>query len=617
MVKLESVIIVWDERRYRENLRVAINILEREGGDITFIFIGGQDIPDMYKEFGRVRRCPTEFDVLVFLEKKLAEQESVSDLFILEDYVRIYESTIEYLKLGSERRPMVQMVSPFVNADRFLSFECFDESTFLSNYAEKDSFFSEIYYLDYQGCVLISKSVIGLQYTYDFKEYGIASFLEDFYSVHNRRGFSAVFATSALAFIQDQNRLKGLCSPQFEEKYPDFSSRYSNMLFRHPSYFYLNCIYRKNGKRKIAFDLTVLGDDGRINGTFIAAKSIIKHAIAELQKAGYSCFVVAYQGAIDSYKLRDMHDGIVFMQPEHIKRFYFDVMVRTAQPNALREVERCILLAKKNIFVIQDIISRDCLHYGAYIELNKAYNYLAEYSDALVFISDYSRKIYEASFPTTLPAERVRVIHHSLDAGDYSAVKRSRKYLPSEVGDDKYIFIVGNELPHKAVKECVDELQSLRGYKIVSIGGADNKTENGIVYLKSGYLEPDAIDALYSNAEFVVYPSLYEGFGFPVFEALAQSKVVFVKENPLADEIKIAIKDKNNIRFYRSYADLRQQIASGRSIAFEKLPEVHWNWETVGKAYCELIESVVDEENESLVRSRSRFWSFFYSEDKP
>lgn len=596
---------------------MAISILEREGGNLTFVFLGEQDIPDKYKDYGQVRRCPSELDVLRFLEKKLAEQESVCDLFVLEDYVKIYESTLEYMKLGLERRPMAQMVTPFVNANRFLTFRSFDENTFLANYFGDEPNFNEIYYLDYQGCVLISKHAIGLQYSYDFKEYGIASFLEDFYSVHNRRGFSAILAASALVFVQDEKRVKGLCSPQFEEKYPDFSSRYANMLYRHPSYFYLNCKYRDHGKRTIAFDLTVLGDDGRINGTFIAAKSIIKHSISELQKAGYSCFIVAYPGAIESYRLRDLHDGIVFMQPEHIKRFYFDVLVRTAQPNALREVERCVLMAKKNIFVIQDIISRDCLHYRAYIELNKAYSYLAEYSDALVFISEYSRKIFEASFPTTLPVEKVQVIHHSLDAGDYSAVKRSRDFLPSEIGEAKYIFIVGNELPHKAVKECVDELQSLQGYKFVLIGGTENKIADGVIYLKSGYLEPEAIDALYSNSEFVVYPSLYEGFGFPVFEALAQSKVVYVKESLLFEEIKHAIRDKNNIRFYKSYDDLKQQISAGASIMSEKLPEVRWNWKAVGKAYCELIESVVADVDRSLVKRKSKFWSYFYSEDQP
>ena len=35
------------------------------------------------------------------------------------------------------------------------------------------------------------------------------------------------------------------------------------------------------------------------------------------------------------------------------------------------------------------------------------------------------------------------------------------------------------------------------------------------------YVDPDALPALYAGAELFVFPSIYEGFGFPLLEAMA------------------------------------------------------------------------------------------------
>ena len=38
--------------------------------------------------------------------------------------------------------------------------------------------------------------------------------------------------------------------------------------------------------------------------------------------------------------------------------------------------------------------------------------------------------------------------------------------------------------------------------------------------VKAGYISDEDLPCLYSNSEFFVYPSLYEGFGLPVLEAM-------------------------------------------------------------------------------------------------
>jgi glycosyltransferase involved in cell wall biosynthesis len=78
---------------------------------------------------------------------------------------------------------------------------------------------------------------------------------------------------------------------------------------------------------------------------------------------------------------------------------------------------------------------------------------------------------------------------------------------------------------------------SARGYKLVFVGrpgwhteplmaeiSADARVADSLVYLR----EPsdDVLAQLYTDAAFCVYPSIYEGFGLPVAEALAYGRAV-------------------------------------------------------------------------------------------
>jgi glycosyltransferase involved in cell wall biosynthesis len=138
-----------------------------------------------------------------------------------------------------------------------------------------------------------------------------------------------------------------------------------------------------------------------------------------------------------------------------------------------------------------------------------------------------------------IPDDRVRVVYlgietqrfHPVEDDDWKA-KIEKRY---GVGSKTYILYVGGIHPRKNIISLVKAFSLLkkRGFseKLVLAGGLlFGNTEllealkrlslNNDVVL-AGQVPDDDLPALYSNASVLAYPSLYEGFGFPVLEGMA------------------------------------------------------------------------------------------------
>lgn len=99
---------------------------------------------------------------------------------------------------------------------------------------------------------------------------------------------------------------------------------------------------------------------------------------------------------------------------------------------------------------------------------------------------------------------------------------------------DAYVLIVGVTYEHKNVHTAIKaygKIKDAAGCKMLIAGGpspyrralerlvAENHLEEDVVFL--GYVPDADLPALYRHAACFVYPSLYEGFGLPVVEAMA------------------------------------------------------------------------------------------------
>ena len=112
----------------------------------------------------------------------------------------------------------------------------------------------------------------------------------------------------------------------------------------------------------------------------------------------------------------------------------------------------------------------------------------------------------------------------------------------------------------------------------------------------SGHLDAEEVRDLFRRARVVVFPSLYEGFGLPVMEALAHRKPVLARDMPASRELRERTGAGENLALYGSTRDLVARLRAGLPEWREtSTPCAGENWDAgtarLGAFIGELIES--------------------------
>jgi len=144
-------------------------------------------------------------------------------------------------------------------------------------------------------------------------------------------------------------------------------------------------------------------------------------------------------------------------------------------------------------------------------------------ADAIVAVSEFTKE--ETTALANVPAERIRVVPNGVDsvfAPDG----------PRAVGD--YVLAVATLEPRKNLSRVV-EAARLAGVELRVVGarGWGGVDVSGWI----GELPDSELAALYRGARCVLYPSLYEGFGLPVIEAMACGTPLVTSRSTAMEEV--------------------------------------------------------------------------------
>lgn len=154
------------------------------------------------------------------------------------------------------------------------------------------------------------------------------------------------------------------------------------------------------------------------------------------------------------------------------------------------------------------------------------------HADLIVAISEYSRQHFLSTFPM-FPASRIAVVYPASRFEGASAAKPPEPFAALKPGG--FWLSVGTIEPRKNQKRLLDACRILKSegdstLPLVLAGGKGWLVKDFDAFLHgldpnrevilTGYVSDEELKWLYQNCFGFIYPSLFEGFGLPVLEAL-------------------------------------------------------------------------------------------------
>ncbi len=135
-----------------------------------------------------------------------------------------------------------------------------------------------------------------------------------------------------------------------------------------------------------------------------------------------------------------------------------------------------------------------------------------------------------------VPASRIHVIPSGINPLRFHPIPDAIHQLARRYGlspDERYLLYVGSELPRKNLVTLLESLTCLENVRLLKVGGAggDRWRAQFLADVERvgvadkvhliGSIPDEDLPLFYSAAEVFVTPSLLEGFGLPVLEAMA------------------------------------------------------------------------------------------------
>ena len=227
---------------------------------------------------------------------------------------------------------------------------------------------------------------------------------------------------------------------------------------------------------------------------------------------------------------------------------------------------------------------------------------VCERSSALIAISDCTKR--DLIELMDIEPDRVHVVY----PGRPQDVQRPRPDQVAAVMEryaikGAYILYVGSMGSHKNVATLLRAYEQARqanrlSASLVLAGGTEwgGKTLDLLESLSvrqdvivTGFVPDEELPALYTGADLFVFPSLYEGFGLPVLEAMAYGKAVIVSKSGALPEVAgsagISVDPDDVDAFAEAIAHVLEDTSRRESMAQASLAQAEkFSWEASATA---------------------------------
>ena len=212
------------------------------------------------------------------------------------------------------------------------------------------------------------------------------------------------------------------------------------------------------------------------------------------------------------------------------------------------ELPKRIQSSTKKVVTIHDLIFLRHPEWYPFFDRNIYYKKsrrACKSADAIITVSEQTRR--DIMFYFNTPAEKIHVIYQGFDNQFTGGV------IPEAIENFKkknnlkeYLLYVGTVEERKDLLTLVKAMEELPGVTLVVIGRRTSYSERVDAFIRKqnlssrilfkDYVSSEELKYFYHGACAFIYPSLYEGFGIPVIEALACGLPVVATANSALPE---------------------------------------------------------------------------------
>ncbi|MCA0931597.1 glycosyltransferase family 4 protein [Lutimonas saemankumensis] len=184
-------------------------------------------------------------------------------------------------------------------------------------------------------------------------------------------------------------------------------------------------------------------------------------------------------------------------------------------------------------------------------QMSKSLKLLAKSNSQVVAISDHTKSDLVNLFQ--ISKNRVSVAYNGVSASffdtNYDKTRVQNLLRHNNLKKEQYFIFAGIVGPRKNIEviiKAVNNYNESRENKVplVIVGSSKQRVLNNIVDKENlsnlvfpGWVQDDELKILLGNARAFLFPSLYEGFGLPILEAMACMTAVIVSNNSCLPEI--------------------------------------------------------------------------------
>jgi glycosyltransferase involved in cell wall biosynthesis len=252
----------------------------------------------------------------------------------------------------------------------------------------------------------------------------------------------------------------------------------------------------------------------------------------------------------------------------------------------------------KSVAVIHDVIhksfpSSHSWIYNKYLDM--VINNTLANADVITTPSNHSKNEL-MKYYNDINQEKIKVTYHGIDKDNYNRINLDFNF--------PYILLVGTHSPRKNLNVVHQAWKNLKQdfpkIKLVIVGKgkffSELAADNDVIL--TGYVSEDKLNALYDQAKVFCFPSLYEGFGMPILEAMSHGTPVISANNSSLPEVLgesgLLIKKNNKVEWENAI----RKVISDKKLAKNleqkgKKRAQEFSWENSAKEYIKIFENLL------------------------